>query len=464
VSTPAGFGLPGLECLWIKTAPMTYPKKVSRRHFLRLAATATAVGPFFTFPNRTLAGQKTLKIAKWAHFLPSYDAWFESVLAPAWGKQHDIRVVVDHIPAEQIGGRAMAEVAARKGHDLFMFPWPPAEFQQHAVDHTEIYQSVAANFGSIPLIAYKSTFNLKTKKHFAFADSWVPSPLHYDEDCWSEANMPLGPLHYGSLRSGGQRVRAKLGIPCGLALTSTLEGNITLHTILYAFRGEILDQDGNVAITKNAFTVNALKYVKALNQDAGTPEQLTWGPSGNVRAMLSGKVSCTSNAISLLRAAEKENPALAKKIRLQPPLLGSAGVTAFPHATNCSVVWNFAQNQDGAKQFLADLIDKSKAVYENSKGCNFPVYQKTVPDLIVRLENDPYADPPYKYKELKDALHWTPNLGAPGFASPVWMEVFNTFLIPRMFLSVVKGELSAEDAARAAEAEVKRIAGKWKDA
>src|SRR5260370_21728260 len=202
--------------------------------------------------------------------------------------------------------------------------------------------------------------------------------------------------------------------------------------------------------------------VKSLSQGSGTLEQLSWWSSGNSRAMLSGKVAGTSNAISLLRAAEKENRGLAKKIRLQTPLLGSAGVTAFPHVTNCSVVWNFAQNQDGAKQFLANLIDKSKAVYENSKGCNFPIYQKTVPDLIVRLENDPYADPPCKYKELKEELHWTPQLGAPELANPIWMEVFNTFVIPRMFISVVKGELSPEDAARAAEAEVNKIAEKWK--
>src|SRR6266705_1765470 len=120
------------------TAPKSKGKKVSRRHFLRLAATATTVGPFFTFPDRALASQKTLTIAKWAHFLPSYDTWFESVLAQTWGKQHDIKVIVDHIPVEQIGARATSEVAARKGHDLFMFPWPPAEFQKHAVDHTEI--------------------------------------------------------------------------------------------------------------------------------------------------------------------------------------------------------------------------------------------------------------------------------------------------------------------------------------
>jgi multiple sugar transport system substrate-binding protein len=436
-------------------------KQIRRRDFLRSGFAAAALGPFFTFPSRTLASKKMLKIAKWIHSVPEFDLWFESA-AKDWGVQHDTQVTIDNIPVEQVWAHAAAEVEADRGHDIFVFPWPPAEFQQHAIDHTEVYQAVAAKYGSIPLIAYKSTFNPKTKKHFAFADSWIPSPMHYFEDCWAEANMPAGPVHYGSLRSGGQRVRAKLGIPCGLALTSTLEGNITLHTLLYAFRGQILDQAGNVAINKNAFTIEALKYVKALSQDAGTPDQFTWGPSGNVQAMLARKTSCTTNAISLLRSAERDNPGLARKIRLQPPLLGPYGVTAFPHVTNCSVVWDFAKNQEGAKQFVADFVDNSTKIYEKSLGCNFPAYPKTVPNLIVRLENDSLADPPYKYTELKDALHWTPNLGAPGFANPVWMEVFNGFVIPRMFASFVKGKLSAEDAARAAESEVTKIAEKWK--
>jgi hypothetical protein len=42
------------------------------------------------------------------------------------------------------------------------------------------------------------------------------------------------------------------------------------------------------------------------------------------------------------------------------------------------------------------------------------------------------------------------------------MEAFNSFVLPRMFTSVVKGQLSAEDAAGAAEVELKRIAEKWK--
>jgi hypothetical protein len=42
------------------------------------------------------------------------------------------------------------------------------------------------------------------------------------------------------------------------------------------------------------------------------------------------------------------------------------------------------------------------------------------------------------------------------------MEVFNSFVIPKMFMSVVRGKSSPEDAMQAAETEVKRIAEKWK--
>ena len=436
-------------------------RNFSRRDLIRMAAGTAAVGPFFLFPDRALANQKTVKIAKWAHFLPEFDSWFEASVAEGWGKKNDTKVVVDNIPVGEVYARASAEVKAGKGHDVFIFPWPPAEYIQHVIDHGEIYQTVAGKYGNVNRLGHKSTFNPKTKKYFAFCDSWMPAPFHYFVDYWGEVGMPLGPMHYGSLRSGGKRIRAKSGIPCGLALAPSLEGNITLHTILNAFGGGVLSADGSLMID-TARTVVALQYVKDLYQDTGTPEQLTWGASGNVKAMLARKTSCSINAISLLRAAEKQDPELAAKIMIQPPLLGFSGIFGLPHVTNCSVVWNFAQNPEGAKQFLADLIDNSKNSYEQSRGCNFPTYQKTVPDLIVRLDNDPQASPSWKYKLLKDALHWTANLGYPGYADPVTMEVFNTFVITRMFQSVVKGERTPDEAGSAATAEVKRIADKWK--
>ena len=284
----------------------------SRRDFLKFAATTAALGPYFVFRNRTR--QKTLKIAQWTHFIPEYNRWFADVYAKEWGKQYDTIVTVDHIPVEKIKARAATEIANGKGHDLFIFPWPPAEYQQHVIDHTGVYQAVSFRHGNVDRLGHKSTFDPKTKKYFAFADSWMPAPVHYFQDYWSEVNIPLGPLHYDGLRSGGKRIRAKLGIPCGLALAPSLESNITLHTLLYAFNSSVLDAEGNVTIKKNARTVAALKYVKALYEDTGTPDQLSWKSSANVRAMLARKASCTVNAISLLRTAEKENAEAAKKI------------------------------------------------------------------------------------------------------------------------------------------------------
>jgi multiple sugar transport system substrate-binding protein len=436
---------------------------VRRRDFLKLAIGAASVGPFFLFPARAFSAQKKLKIVKWAHFLPDYDSWFAAT-ARQWGQEHDVAVTVDLIPVEQVKTTAVAEIKAGKGHDVFMFPWPPAEYHQQVIDHGEVYQEVASKYGAIQQLAFRSTFLPKTKKHFAFADFWIPSPLHFFQDYWGQIGMPLGPVHYGSLLGGGKKLREQLGIPCGLAFSPTLEGNITLHTILYAFRAWILDGGGNVLFNKNAFAVGALQYIQALYLASGTPDQLTWGPGGNVEAMLARKTSCSANGISLLRQAEKRDPEVAKKIMLQPPLLGrnGMGITAFPHVTNCSVVWNFAQNREGAKQFLADQVDNSRAGYGKSLGCNFPIYPKTVPDIIVRLSNDAQADPPYKYVELKDALHWTPNLGAPGFATPAYMEVFTSSIVPKMVRSVLRNERSPQDAATAAAAEIERIVDNWK--
>ena len=433
----------------------------SRREFLKTAACAAAIGPFFVFRRPPRGEQGTLKIARWTHFLPEYDRWFEDVFVRQWADKHNTKVEVDTVPVEKIAATAAAEAAAGKGHDLTMFPWPPAEYYQHAIDHTEVYQMVGARHGNTNRIGHKSTFDPSTKKYFAFCDSWMPTPLHYYEDDWSKVGIPFGPGHYDALRSGGSRIRENLGVPCGLATGCNLEGNITLHTLLYAFRSAVLDASGNVAI--NSFrTIEALRYVKSLSALAGSKDQLAWGPSENVRAMLAGKTSCTINAISLLREAEKQNPEVAKRIMVSPPLLGPAGSMATPFVTSCSVIWSFAENKDGAKQFLADFVDDFRTAYDRMEGCSFPIYQNTVPNIVKRLENDPAANPSYKYVRLKDALHWTPNLGFPGFANPVSMETFNTFVVPKMFLSVVKGEASPEDAARAAEAEIKRISDKWK--
>jgi len=235
-----------------------------------------------------------------------------------------------------------------------------------------------------------------------------------------------------------------------------------MRAILWSFGGSEQDEAGNVTInSKN--TIEALKYMKALYQETETAEVFTWDPSSNNRAMLAGKVSFVMNAISITRQAEREkaqNPMMvemSKKIQICKALKGPVRRMAAEHVMDCYLIWKFAENIAGAKLFLANLIDGFPDAFKASKFYNFPCFPQTVPDLVKQISNDPTADPPDKYKILADVLEWATNIGFPGYATAGIDEVFNTWVIPTMFAKVARNEMSPEDAAKAAEAEIKRI-------
>src|SRR5205823_5687601 len=122
--------------------------KISRRKFVKLtggaAAAAAGLTTGFLFPQRALAQQKTLKIVQWSHFVPGYDKWFDNTFTKEWGAKNNTNVIVDHIAINEINARAAAEVAAKKGHDLFMFLAPPAAYEKQE----EIVAFLCCDFGS----------------------------------------------------------------------------------------------------------------------------------------------------------------------------------------------------------------------------------------------------------------------------------------------------------------------------
>src|SRR5450631_3536285 len=102
---------------------------MTRRQFTKITgagAAAAGLGANFLFPERAQAQQKTLKILQWSHFVPGFDKWFDGVFARQWGQKHDTNVTVDHITAREVNARGATEVSARRGHDLFLFQFPPA--------------------------------------------------------------------------------------------------------------------------------------------------------------------------------------------------------------------------------------------------------------------------------------------------------------------------------------------------
>jgi multiple sugar transport system substrate-binding protein len=440
-------------------------KGVSRRDFIKIAGAsgiaAGALGPAFLFPERAAAQQKTLKILQWAHFVPAYDKWFNDTFAKQWGEKHNTTVTVDNINLTELNTRAASEAQAKKGHDIFMFLSPPAAYEKQVLDMTHVYQEVEKKHGKKIDLAHKSTFNPKTKKYFAFSDSYAPDPGNWHKDWWSEAGFPNGPDTWEDLRTGAKKIKDKSGIPCGLGFSQELDTSMALRALLWSFGGAEQDEAGNVTInSKN--TVEALKFAKALYTETETPIVFTWTPPSNNQAMLGGQVSYVANAISITRQAEREKNPLNSKIMISRALKGPVRRIAAEHVMNCYVIWDFAENKDGAQQFLIDYIDAFHDGFVAGQFYNFPCFPKTVPNLKQEIAKDDRADPANKYAVLGDVLDWATNVGYPGYATAAIDEAFKTWVIPTMFAKVARGDSSPEDAAAAAEKEYKRIFDRWK--
>ena len=435
---------------------------ISRRTVLKAAgvgAVAAGVGPGIIVPGRSEAQQKTLKILQWNHFVPGYDKWFNNEYVKEWGEKNDTKVIVDNIGLAGLNARAAAEVGAQQGHDLFMFLWPPPVHEDQVIDHKEIYEECERKYGKAIPLAIRSTYNPKTKKYYGFSDSYVPDPVNYRKDLWDGVGMT--PDTWDDIRVGGAKIKKKYGNPVGIGLASEIDTNMAVRTIMYSFGSSVQDADGN-PVLKSKNTVEAVKFVKALYEETMTPEVFTWNAASNNRFMLAGKGSLALNAISITRTGENKKIPVSDNIWLAKAPAGPVRRIGLEHVMDVYVIWKFAKNIDGAKQFLVDYIGNFKRGFMASEYYNFPCFPDTVPDFKKLLANDPKATPPDKYKVLEDVLDWATNVGYPGYANAAIDEIFSTWIISTMFAKAAQGALSPEAAVNEAAKVVDRIFKKWR--
>lgn len=434
---------------------------LSRRDVIKTAAAAGAVasvGPFFHVTPARAAN--TLKILQWSHFVPAYDTWFKGEYVKEWGKKNNTEVIVDNINLSLIPSRAAAEVSAQKGHDLVMFLSPPSVYENQVVDMKEVYDECAKQHGKPIDLAVKSTYNPKTKKYFAFSDSFVPDPINYRSDLWDEVGMK--PDTWDNIRIGGKKIKDKTGIPVGVGLSAELDTAMAMRAIMYSFGSSVQDANSNVVLnSKN--TLEAIKFVKALHQECETAEVLSWDPSSNNRQMLAGRSSLVLNAISVTRTAENQKLPIGGKILLAEAAKGPVRRIGLEHVMDCYVIWKFSENVDGAKKFLVDYIDNFKKAFLASEFYNFPCFASTVPDLKQIISNDPRGTPHDKYAVLSNVLDWATNVGYPGYANAAIDETFSTWVLNTMFAKAATGAETPENAMKEAETAVKAIWAKWKE-
>jgi multiple sugar transport system substrate-binding protein len=284
-------------------------------------------------PTRARAAGKILRILQWVHFVPAYDEWFNGTYIKEWGQKNDTEVIIDNIHTAGIASRAVAEVTAQKGHDLFLFNWPPPAYEEQVVDMADVYQECQRSLGKPIDLAVKSTYNPKTKKYFAFSPSFTPDPVNWRQDLFSQIALPKGPTTWDEVRSAGRKIKQQLGTPLGIGLSQ--------------------EEDTSMAMR--------------------TPDVFTWDTSSNNRWMLAGKCSLAVNAISITREAENKNlVAMSRKIQLARALQGPVRAIGLEHVMSCYVIWKFSENIAGAKKFLIDYTMNFKQAFLAGQFYNFP--------------------------------------------------------------------------------------------
>jgi multiple sugar transport system substrate-binding protein len=422
------------------------------------AATRTAAAGVPKFRGRDLAG--TLRIVQWSHFVPAYDKWFDNVYVKRWGEANDTQVLVDHINQADIPNRAAAEVASQSGHDIFFFLSPPAAYEDQVIDHSDIVQEVSKKRGKMKAVALKATYNPRTKKYFAFSDNYAPDPCNYRVDLWGETG--LKPTSWDNVLKAAPKLRA-MGHPIGLGMSNEIDSNMALMAMMMCFGSFIQNKEQRVVLDSKE-TVAVLKFARELYRQGMSNEIFAWTAASNNQAMLAGRLSMAMNAISITRSAELTNPDLAAKIELLPIPKGPNGRLGLEHVMGAYVIWKFAKNKPMAKKFLVDLETKYVGAFENSKFYNFPSWPASVPNIARRVERDPAAKPPGKYKVLAEiADKYTLNPGWPGNTNAAIDEIFNKFMIPQMFAEVAQGKRTPEEAAKVYDRSFRGIFQRWRN-
>jgi multiple sugar transport system substrate-binding protein len=292
----------------------TRESELSRRRLLKAGGAAALFAggaPSIITPARARAQQKTLKILQWKHFVPSYDEWFNGTYVKEWGEKNATHVIVDNVGVADIDKLAKAEVEAEQGHDLVLFIKPPAEWEDHAIDHHTIYEECERKYGKPLHFSVKSAYNSKTRKYFGFCGGFVPAVISYRKDLWHRVGAV--PESWENVLEAGRRIKLLYGKPVGISLAPEQNSGHTLRAIMYSFGASEQDGDGNPAL-KTKETLEVIKYVKALYQEAMFEEVLTWDPASNNRFMLAGDGSLTLETISIARASESVGGSRSQRI------------------------------------------------------------------------------------------------------------------------------------------------------
>ncbi len=411
-------------------------KRWTRREFLTAGAGvagAAALGLTAPWEVGVAPAQirgTSLRILTWSHFVPAYDTAFDAYAAD-WGKTNGVTMRVDHIPIDQLPTRVASELAAGAGHDIFQQNGviQTTLYWKNMVDISDVCDKLGANGGGWIPMANQVGFTQGA--WYAMPEFYIPQPMLWRSDLFAQYNLNP-PDTWEHARVAG-RIGKTHGHDTGIQISHCNDSNHDWRAVFYAFGVKEADPSGKEVLWNSPELREAMRFGKAMYDEAMTPQVLSWDNVSDNRYLDSGVAIWIHDAISAIRSIQDSNPDLYAKVNISGPWLeplGSHMRAPVVDPTTLSI-WRFSQNQAAAKAFLAQYGADVKFSLTASKGYNMPYlvnwYKKPMP----ALGDDPKVT--YLQEWGRTAL-W---FGYPGPATAPAAEVLATFVVPDMMARYV---------------------------
>lgn len=412
------------------------------------AASPATGGATYT-PPAISAGQHSLSLLMWSHFVPAFDTYFDKY-AQDWGAKNKVSVTVDHIPTNTIASRSAAEVAANSGHDLALVESGADVnvFADKANDLSNLGNYLGSKYGGWIDLG-KSVGEVKGVWR-GIPDFYISFPGLYRKDLFDQEGLKAVDK-WDDLVQVGKKLKPK-NHPVGFAISQTGDANSTLVALLYCYGASWVAKDGKTLTINSPETKQAIQAVQQIYTDAMTPEVLSWDDASNNRYIASGVASWVLNPISAYRSVEGQDPTLFKNIYISlPPAGPKARLMNVP--VRSWINWQWSKDKAVAEKFLFDYFEQWIEAFKASTGYNHPLLKGFEKKPMPILGSDP------KLELLQDLGQYAATVGYPGPPTAAAGQVNNTYVIPNMFAKAVTGS-TVDQAIAFAEEQIKSIYAK----
>jgi multiple sugar transport system substrate-binding protein len=436
--------------------------KVTRRRFVQgSTALATAGGMASILATRTppaYAQASTVHWLRWNDFVPASDQLWRRELLPEGEKALGVKINFETVNANDLQPRITSAIQSGAGPDIIMLNNNhPQLYAESVVDMADLVAEIAKAEGAhYPLVKSNSGDGAK----------WLSMPwaiiggmIAYRKSWFDEVGASKFPETWEEYREVGKKLKAK-GRPIGQTLGHTFgDAPVFAYPFMWSWGGKEVEADGKTVAINSKGTVDSVKFMTGFWKDAHDEGGLAWDDTNNNRAFLSQTIAATLNGASIYieslrnpdRYISEKGVQLKTDIQHAPLPKGPAGQFSM-HTYHSHVLPSYSKNQKAAKELLKWA--HSKPVYEkwfiSQKGFATPPTPEWEKHKL--WEEDPVMAP---YK-IAGKLGLTP--GHAGPSNKKAGEVLSKYIIVDMYAKAVQG-MPAEDAAKWAEAELKKIYG-----